>query len=75
MQEMQATWVRSLGREDPLEEGMATQSSILAWLYGIHYMEFYNDYMESVLIVFLSLLKLSSETTRTLRFLLGVFQL
>ena len=31
MQEMQATWVRSLGREDPLEEGMATHSSILAW--------------------------------------------
>jgi len=25
------TWVRSLGWEDPLEEGMATQSSILAW--------------------------------------------
>ena len=25
------TEVRSLGREDPLEEGMATQSSILAW--------------------------------------------
>ena len=24
-------WVRSLGWEDPLEEGMATQSSILAW--------------------------------------------
>ena len=24
-------WVRSLGREDPLEEGMATRSSILAW--------------------------------------------
>ena len=24
-------WVPSLGREDPLEEGMATQSSILAW--------------------------------------------
>ena len=23
--------VRSLGREDPLEEGMATHSSILAW--------------------------------------------
>ena len=23
--------VRSLGREDPLEEGMATRSSILAW--------------------------------------------
>ena len=28
---MQETWVRSLGWEDPLEEGMATQSSILAW--------------------------------------------
>ena len=24
-------WVRSLGREDPLEESMATHSSILAW--------------------------------------------
>ena len=28
---MQETWVRSLGQEDPLEEGMATHSSILAW--------------------------------------------
>ena len=25
------TWVRSLGQEDPLEEGMAIHSSILAW--------------------------------------------
>ena len=25
------TWVPSLGQEDPLEEGMATHSSILAW--------------------------------------------
>ena len=25
------TWVRSLGWEDPLEEGMATHSNILAW--------------------------------------------
>ena len=24
-------WVQFLGREDPLEEGMATQSNILAW--------------------------------------------
>ena len=24
-------WVRFLGREDPLEEGMATHSSILTW--------------------------------------------
>ena len=28
---MWETWVRSLGWEDPLEEGMATHSSILAW--------------------------------------------
>ena len=28
---MQETWVRSLGREDLLEEGMATHSSTLAW--------------------------------------------
>ena len=25
------TWVRSLGREDPLEKGKATHSSILVW--------------------------------------------
>ena len=31
MQEWQDTRVPSLGREDPLEEGMATHSSILAW--------------------------------------------
>ena len=28
---MQETWVQSLGWEDPLEEGMATHSSVLAW--------------------------------------------
>ena len=28
---MQETQVQSLGREDPLEEGMATHSNILAW--------------------------------------------
>ena len=28
---MWETWVRSLGWEDPLEKGRATQSSILAW--------------------------------------------
>ena len=27
----QELWVLSLGREDPLEKGMATQPSILAW--------------------------------------------
>ena len=31
MQETQETWVRFLGQKDPLEEGMATHSSILAW--------------------------------------------
>ena len=30
MQEMQETWVQSLGQEDPLEEETATHSSILA---------------------------------------------
>ena len=29
---MQETWVWSLGGEDPLKEGMATHSSILAWI-------------------------------------------
>ena len=28
---MQEIWVQSLGWEDPLEEGMATHTSILAW--------------------------------------------
>ena len=28
---MQETWFQSLSWEDPLEEGMATNSSILAW--------------------------------------------
>ena len=28
---MQETLIRSLGQEDPLEKGMATYSSILAW--------------------------------------------
>ena len=31
MQKMQETLVRSLGREDPLEEEMATHSGTLAW--------------------------------------------
>ena len=31
MQEMQQTWVQSLGWDDPLEKEMATCSSILAW--------------------------------------------
>ena len=28
---MQESWVQSLGREDPLEKGIATHFSILAW--------------------------------------------
>ena len=31
IQETQEPWIRSLVREDPLEAGTATQSSILAW--------------------------------------------
>ena len=31
MQEMQETRARSLGQEDPLEEEVATHSSVLAW--------------------------------------------
>ena len=32
MQKTQETWGESLGWENPLEEGMATHSSILAWI-------------------------------------------
>ena len=28
---MWETWIQSLGQEDPLEEGMASHSSIFAW--------------------------------------------
>ena len=31
MQEVLEIWVQPLGQEDPLEKGMATLSSILAW--------------------------------------------
>ena len=31
VQEMQEMWVQFPGQEDPLEEGLATHSSILAW--------------------------------------------
>ena len=31
IQELQETWVRSLGQEDPLDKEMATHSGILAW--------------------------------------------
>ena len=31
MLELQEIWVQSLGQEDPLEEEMATHSTILAW--------------------------------------------
>ena len=31
VQAIQETWVQFLGQEDPLEKGMATHSSILAW--------------------------------------------
>ena len=31
VQEMQETWIQSLGEEDPLEQKITTHSSILAW--------------------------------------------
>ena len=31
MPEMQETWVRPLAQENPIDKGMATHSSILAW--------------------------------------------
>ena len=31
MHETSDSWIQSLGLEDPLEEGMATHSNILAW--------------------------------------------
>ena len=34
---MQETQVQSLGQEDPLEKGMATHSSILAWMDMLKY--------------------------------------
>ena len=30
-QPAQETWIRSLGQENPLKEGMATHSNILTW--------------------------------------------
>ena len=33
---LRETWVQSLGRKDPPEEGMATHSSILAWRIPMH---------------------------------------
>ena len=35
MPAMRETWLQSLGREDPLENGMATHSSILAMERGV----------------------------------------
>ena len=37
---MQESWVRSLGREDPLEKGMATHSSILFFSFEIYFILF-----------------------------------
>ena len=36
MQKPQETWIQSLGQEDPLEEGMATHTDILAWRIPMH---------------------------------------
>ena len=43
---MQEIWVSSLGQEDPLEEEMATHSSILAWkLHGRMSLAGYNSWV------------------------------
>ena len=43
--EMQETWVRSLGLEDPLEKEMATHSSILAWeIHGLRRLAGYSPW-------------------------------
>ena len=39
LQETQETWVRSLVQKDPLEEGMATHSSILAGRIPLNFMD------------------------------------
>ena len=42
MQEPQGMQVQSLGWEDPLEEGMATHSSILAWRFPMRSLAVYS---------------------------------
>ena len=43
---VQETWVQFLGWEDPLEEGMATHSNILAWkISGQRSMEGYSPWV------------------------------
>ena len=45
MQEMEETWVLSLGWEDTLEKGMATHSGILAWrIHGHSSLEGYSPW-------------------------------
>ena len=39
MQKLQEMQIRSLGQEDPLEEGMATHFSILAWTEALFTMD------------------------------------
>ena len=40
---MQKTWLQPLGREDPLEKGTATHSSILAWVWVTKSQTWLND--------------------------------
>ena len=43
MQEMPDMWIPSQGREDPLEEGMASHSKILAWrIHGLRILSGYS---------------------------------
>ena len=44
---MQETWVHSMGQEDPLEKGVATHSSILAWRIPWTVHEKYHGYFDT----------------------------
>ena len=60
---MQETWVQSLGQEDPLEAGMVTHSSILAW--KIPYTHLLISWLQSPSAVILEPIKIKSATVST----------
>ena len=45
MQELQETWIRSLGREDHLEEGMATQTPLSVEFF---WQEYWSGWLQSI---------------------------
>ena len=75
---MQETWIQSQGREDPLEKGMATYSSILVWripwtedLVGYSPWGITNTHAESPA-GYLSLVKRQLDNTEPLKWKLGL---